>query len=132
MRRYHVTLLCTAFLLVVAIPNAAKAQGSLAAAQPHLDKAKEAAWRPKDGLNDLTQLYETVCEPALSAKGPAVDQEPGPAEKHRTPPRSDWYQEPAKVFDNLYWLGSWGSASRVPSKGDISPAGTLHLGRDNI
>src|SRR3984957_10713290 len=122
-KHYFAVFLFGAMTLAVTAPNIAYAEGSMAAAQPHLDKAKEAAWRPKDGLNDLTQLYETVCGPALSPKGPNVDQEPGPPEKHRTPPRSDWYQEPAKVFDNLYWLGSWGSASRVPSKGDISPAG---------
>ena len=131
MKIYSTALFATGFLAMMATPSLMKAQGSsasplsgsMAAAQPHLDKAKEAAWRPKDGLNDLTKLYETVCGPALSAKGPDVDQEPGNPEKHKTPPRSDWYQEPAKVFDNLYWLGSWGSASRVPTRGEISPAG---------
>lgn len=124
MRTYFAALITPVLLLVViAIPGTASAQGSMAAAQPHLDKAKQAAWRPKDGLNDLTQLYETVCGPALNPKGPRVDEEPGPPEKHRTPPRADWYQEPAKVFDNLYWLGSWGSASRIRSRDEISPAG---------
>jgi metallo-beta-lactamase class B len=114
MKNYFVGMLSLGLLLTMAIPNVARAQGSLAAAQPHLDKAKEAAWSPKDGLNDLTHLYETVCGPAMSEKGPRADAEPGAPEQHKTPPRNEWYQEPSKVFDNLYWLGSWGSASRVP------------------
>ena len=106
MKNYFAGMLSLALLLVMAIPNVARAQGSMAAAQPHLDKAKEAAWSPKDGLNDLTHLYETVCGPAMSEKGPRADAEPGAPEQHKTPPRNEWYQEPAKVFDNLYWLGS--------------------------
>jgi len=114
MKNYFVGMLSAVLLFTMAIPNVARAQGSMAAAQSHLDKAKAAAWKPGDGLNDLTHLYETVCGPAMSPKGPRADAEPGAPEQHKTPPRNEWYQEPAKVFDNLYWLGSWGSASRVP------------------
>jgi metallo-beta-lactamase class B len=132
MKCYHVTLLCTVLLLTGAIPNVAKAQGSVAAAQVHLDRAKAAAWRPGDGLNDLTHLYETVCGPALNPKGPQEppDQAPPPLSQRRVPPRADWYQEPAKVFDNLYWLGSWGSASRIPANpgGDSTWAVTTSAG----
>jgi metallo-beta-lactamase class B len=119
MKNYFVALLSPALLLTVTmgIPNVARAAdaGSMAAAQPHIDKAKEAAWRPKDGLNDLSHLYEVMCQPALDPKGPDVNEQAQPPEKHKTQPRSEWYQEPAKVFDNLYWLGSWGSASRFPA-----------------
>ena len=117
MKMYCAALFCSA--LAIAIPNVVQAQGSMAAAQPHIDKAREAAWRPKDGLNDLTRLYETMCAPALSPKGPQppADQAPPPLSERKVPPRSDWYQEPAKVFDNLYWLGSWGSATRIPTGG---------------
>jgi len=131
MKKYFVGMLSTVLLLgmSLAIANVARAQGSVAAAQPHLDKAKDAAWHPKDGLNDLTHLYEVVCEPALNPNGPNLEQQPGPPEKHKTPPRSEWYQEPAKVFDNLYWLGSWGSASRVPAlSGDSTWAVTTSQG----
>jgi len=116
MKGYNLRLFWILLLLGIAIPNAAYAQGSMAAAQPHLDKAKVAAWRPADGLNDLTHLYEVVCAPALSPKGPGEppDQAPPPLSERKVPARADWYQEPAKVFDNLYWLGSWGTASRVP------------------
>jgi len=117
MKRHHATLLCAAVLLAGTVPNMANAQGSVAAAQVHLDKARAAAWKPGDGLNDLTHLDETVCAPALNPKGPQEppDQAPPPLSQRKVPPRADWYQEPVKVFDNLYWLGSWGSASRVPA-----------------
>ena len=133
MKNHHGALLSTLLLLTNAIPKLANAQGSMAAAQPHLDKAKAAAWKPGDGLNDLTQLYEVVCAPALNPKGPhePADQAPLPLSERKVPPRADWYQEPAKVFDNLYWLGSWGSATRVPRGGPIT-SGRLHLGGDDL
>ena len=92
-------------LLTGVAPKVASAQGSIAAAQVHIDRAKAAAYRP--GF-DLTTLYERICAPALSEKGP---QEAGVVEQQLPspepiPPRSEWYSEPAKVFDNLYWLGS--------------------------
>lgn len=126
MKIYFAGFLSAALLSIVAIPNTVYAQGSMAAAEPHIEKAKEMAWRPKDGLFDMTKLYETVCAPAMNPKGfdarevPAVE---APFAERKIPPRPDWYQPAAKVMDNLYWLGGWGSASRVPSKGDFSPAG---------
>lgn len=127
-----VRLFFAAMLAMTAIPHPANAQGSMAAARPHLDKAKGAAWRPGDGLNDLTHLYETVCGPALDPKGPQEppDVVPPPLSQRKVPPRADWYQEPAKVFDNLYWLGSWGSATRVPDRpgGDSTWAVTTSAG----
>lgn len=96
-------------------PEPANAQGTMAAAKIHIDKAKAAAYRP--GF-DLTTLYEWICLAALSDKGP---QEP-PLElpNRNIPPRSDWYSEPSKVFDNLFWLGSYGDNRRVPQIGGDS------------
>jgi hypothetical protein len=91
MKRNPVTLFCAAFLLAGAVPNVANAQGSAAAAQAHFDKAKVAAWKPVDGLNDLTHLYETVCGPALNPKGPQEppDQAPPPLSQRKVPPRAE-------------------------------------------
>jgi metallo-beta-lactamase class B len=118
MKRYLVPLFSTIVLLASGVVTVANAQGSKAAAQVHIDKAKAAAYRPG---YPLTKLYETVCAPALSEKGPV---EPNANEGGQTspslanrkvPPRSEWYTEPAKVFDNLYWLGSHGDAYSVPT-----------------
>src|SRR6266849_2166861 len=117
MKRYFVPVLCS-FLMLGGTMNAASAQGSKAAAQVHIDKATAAAYRPD---SDLTKLYETVCGPAIAEKGPQI---PKPAEGGQTaptmanrkvPPKSEWMSEPAKVFDNLYWLGSHGDARAVPA-----------------
>src|SRR5213593_4482029 len=84
-----------------------------AAAQVHMDKAKAAAYRPD---SDLTMLYETVCRPAIAENGPQI---PKPTEGGQTAPtmanrkipaKSEWMSQGAKVFDNLYWLGSHGDA----------------------
>src|SRR5919106_6132653 len=117
MKRYLVSLFCGMALASAAELPVADAQGSKAAAQVHIDRAKAAAYRPG---HSLMMLYENVCEDALSAEGPV---EPRPTDggqtapsltNRRIPPRTDWYSEPAKVFDNLYWLGSHGDAHRVP------------------
>ena len=79
-----------------------------------------------------SRIYtKTVCAPALDPKGPRTRRPAGTAaDRQKMPPRSEWYQEPAKVFDNLYWLGSWGSASRVPGLpgGDSTWAVTTSAG----
>ena len=117
MKRYLAPLFSSMLVLASGIANLANAQGSKSAAQVHLDRAKAAAYRPG---YPLTNLYETVCAPALSEQGPV---EPTPTAGGQTapslanrkvPPRSEWYSEPAKVFDNLYWLGSHGDAYSVP------------------
>jgi metallo-beta-lactamase class B len=118
MKRNLAPSFCGVLLVAAGLSTVANAQGSKAAAQVHLDIAKAAAYRHG---HDLSKLYETVCEPALSERGPV---EPKPTDGGQTapslaarkvPPRSEWYSEPAKVFDNLYWLGSHGDAYSVPS-----------------
>src|ERR1700676_4091085 len=102
-KRYSALRLCAIFLLVICFSIGANAQTNLnpapklnRAVQAHIDVAKAAAYRPG---NDLTVLYDTVCEPALSAKGPvAANVETGPGENaSRVPPRSEWYTPPVKV-----------------------------------
>jgi metallo-beta-lactamase class B len=75
------------------------------AAQAHIAKAKALAYEPGQ---DLIDVYESLCGPALSEKGPQIpglQVAPSLAER-KVPPRSEWYTEPVKVFDNLYWIGS--------------------------
>ena len=126
MKRYWLPLLCVGLLLPSGMSIRAHAQSSSkaaiqaphinASARAHLEKAWDAAWRPG---HSLMVLYERVCAPALSLRGPV---EPGlqvgasfAARVRNRPARSDWYSEPAKVFDNLYWIGSMGNGYSVPS-----------------
>jgi metallo-beta-lactamase class B len=72
------------------------AQGTTtAAAQVHIEAAKKTAG------TDYTYLFSRTCgqltPPPRTAS--AAPSQPGP------PPRASWYTEPAKVFDNLYFVG---------------------------
>jgi len=118
MKRYLLAVVCSTFILAGGILNVASAEGPNAAAQKHIDIAKAAAWRPG---HDLTALYETVCEPALTGKlanqAPAKDPVPGSTVRSsvKNPPRSDWYFPATKAFDNLYYLGQYGDDLHTPS-----------------
>jgi metallo-beta-lactamase class B len=118
MYRYRMALFCGAFVLAGGILNSASAEGLNTSVQKHVDIAKAAAYRPG---HDLTALYETVCRPALSGKEraeetPATDPAPGSTKLSsvKVPPHSEWYFPPAKVFDNLYWLGSHADSLSTP------------------
>src|SRR5262249_10466717 len=125
MKRYLIAVFCSAFVYAIGILSVAYAEGPAgpvnAAAQKHIDIAKAAAYRP--GF-DLVALYERVCAPALSEKGPdktepAKEAAPGSTQLAavKVTPRPEWYYPATKVFDNLYWLGSHGDSFRSP---DIS------------
>lgn len=66
------------------------------AAQVHIEAARKAAGTEHMGVYNVTCGYLTQ-GPRPSA--PAAARRPGP------PARETWYTEPAKVFDNLYFLG---------------------------
>ena len=126
MKRYWLPLFCFALLLSGWLSIQANAQSSAKAAiqaphinpeaRAHLEKAWSAAYMPG---HPLMVLYERVCAPALSSRGPV---EPGlqvaasMATRIRDlPARSEWWSAPRQVFDNLYWLGSYGNAYSNPS-----------------
>src|SRR5258708_7266172 len=93
MKRYLVPVFCSSLLLARRIMTTASAQGAKGGAQAHIDKAKAAAYRTG---SDLTNLYETVCAPAISDKGPVI---PNPSAggqaspsfaNRKVPPKSEW------------------------------------------
>src|SRR5437879_3819530 len=105
MKRYKASLFCAVlFLASIAIDANAQASGK-ASVQSHLAAAKAAAYEPG---NDLTQLYDTVCAPALSDRGPREPEIQAVAESRapQTGPRAEWRTPPGKAFDNLYYIGS--------------------------
>ena len=87
-------------LLSAALAPGADAQP--ASAQAHEAVAKAAAYEPGQ---DFTNLFDMCAE-----KGPGAPAAPRPvaAEPARPKPlpREQWYTEPAKVFDNLYYVGA--------------------------
>jgi metallo-beta-lactamase class B len=71
----------------------ASAQAPNGEVERHIAAARAAA-------GEHTALFERIC-PIPSAPAP-IPATPGP---RATPPRDSWHAEPAKVFDNLYFVG---------------------------
>ncbi len=94
-------LLATAFVITSCALLSAAQSGTgtgTGAAAPHVAAAKAAAGNRPEAL----RIFGTLCvaPPAPAAQpAAAAAAAPGP------PPRSQWHAEPAKVFDNLYFLG---------------------------
>jgi metallo-beta-lactamase class B len=85
-------------LLLAALEPEANAQA--AKAQAHVAVAKAGAYEPGQ---DLTNLFEMCAEQGPGRPAPASATAP-PAPR-RVLSRDQWYTEPAKVFDNLYYVG---------------------------
>jgi len=84
-----VTVVTGTIVFSQSVPNTVEA---------HVAAAKAAAGQ------EHTAVFNNLCAapapaPAAQAQQPAAPQPQGP------PPRSQWHAEPAKVFDNLYYLG---------------------------
>jgi metallo-beta-lactamase class B len=118
MKRYLVPVCCSVFLLFVWTVNEANAQTApKSAAQSHIAAAKAVAYEPGQ---DLIDVFENLCQPAISEKGPQIPnlQVAPSLAARKVPPRSEWYSEPAKVFDNLYWIGSQDDSSWAVATSD--------------
>jgi metallo-beta-lactamase class B len=82
---------------------AIKANAQAPAAQGHVAAARAAAYRPGQ---DFTWIFGELCaEPSPAPPRAAAEPTSAPAPR-RIPPRSEWFHEPVKVFDNLYYVGS--------------------------
>src|SRR5579864_2821427 len=105
------TSLCTAACLAIvfAVPAAAQSNPEVTA---HRAAAQAAAGQ------DLLGLLHRVCPetPAPAAAAPTQA-----AAQRSDPPREQWYTEPVKVFDNLYFVGTkvHGSWAVTTSQGII-------------
>jgi metallo-beta-lactamase class B len=111
MKHYLAALLGSVLL---AGGSAVNSHGQAAAAESHVAAAKQAV-SPKtenpQPWHVLDSVFNQVCaEPKPGAKPPAVGKdaplEPGEAAKLTPTPRDKWYAPPAKVFDNLYYIGT--------------------------
>src|SRR5688500_3378956 len=90
--------LCLVLVGTVCFIHDLKAQ----TAETHVAAAKAAARLDYTGALDLCDpRTPPAAQPARPANPPAA----APAPRN-PPPRSEWYAEPAKVFDNLYFVGT--------------------------
>ncbi len=99
MKRYFLLLLCGVSFLASWGPPKANAQAS--SAEAHVAAAKAAAYEPGQ---DFTNIFDLCAEPKPGAAADAGT--PAPAAPRKIPPRAQWYTEPGKVFDNLYYVGT--------------------------
>ena len=94
------SLFCSVLLLAGWSATGANAQDAIA--QAHVAAARAAAYEPGQ---DFTAIF-SICakpdpNPPAAAPAPAAA---APAEP-TIPPRSEWYRDPQKVFDNVYHVG---------------------------
>jgi metallo-beta-lactamase class B len=77
--------------------------GVLAQQTPDTIEGHRAAAKAAAG-SEHAGLLSTVCPPPPPAVGGAAARDAAP-QARQTPPREQWYAEPVKVFDNLYFVG---------------------------
>src|SRR5207237_1788143 len=105
MRRYFLFKVLALSAVIVLIAIDANAQNS--AVEAHVAAGK-AAMNPKSTSPQSWEVYDYLynmqCTPPKPGAGNA---EGGNNESQSVPrPHDQWYVEPAKVFDNLYYLGT--------------------------
>jgi len=94
--------LLTAGLVLALAGASALGQSARDSAEAHVAAAKAAAGQ------EHTAVFNSLCAAPAPAptRGTAPQQAQPPATPRQgPPPRSEWHAEPAKVFDNLYYLG---------------------------
>src|SRR5262249_45610862 len=101
MKRNFATASCCVLIVLVLVM---KANAQATNAQAHVAAAKAAAYEPGQ---DLTNLYEMCAEQGPGRPAPAPAAAAAAAPRRVAPlPREQWYTEPARVFDNLYYVGA--------------------------
>lgn len=106
MKRYIVPTLFTVLALICLIATEATAQNT--AAQAHVAAGK-AAMNPKSAAPQPWEVFDYLYNMHCTEPKPAAANAEGGGnnEGESVPrPRTQWYVEPAKVFDNLYYLGT--------------------------
>src|SRR5258706_6147264 len=69
-------------------------------AAPHVAAARAVAYKPGQ---DFTWVFDQNCTEVVS---PQARPQREPSTTAKAPPRSEWYAEPVKVFENLYYVGT--------------------------
>ncbi len=101
LKPFSVGQLLSAGLVISMAGASVLGQSGANSVEAHVAAAKAAAGQ------DHTAVFNSLCAapaPAAPAAAPAPAQAAAPRPQG-PPPRSQWHAEPAKVFDNLYYLG---------------------------
>ena len=127
MKRHLAAVMFIILLSIGWIGTNAFAQANNVNAQSHLAAARALAYEPG---HDYTGSFEVICvqpQPAAArgnggrggggggGRGGAGEGGGARGGGRGAPPREQWYAEPAKLFDNLYFVGADNdSATRSP------------------
>jgi metallo-beta-lactamase class B len=93
---YAASLLSAAIIAIAAANVIGQGANTVDA---HVAAAKIAAGQ------EHTAVFNNLCAVPAPAAAPQRGAQAPPAQAPGPPPRSQWHAEPAKVFDNLYYLG---------------------------
>jgi metallo-beta-lactamase class B len=100
-----VKLYAVGFVAAAAVGMAASRASALGQAAAGTVESHVAAARTAAG-DEHTAIFDSLCAAPAPAPVPAPVSPPGqPAAPPPAPPRSQWHADPARVFDNLYYLG---------------------------
>ena len=104
--RYHLALLCGVVLIVGGVATDARAQA--AAAKTHVEAAR-AAVEPRVAnklapFQSFKSLFDQACREPKLPDAMRVEDRSAPM------PRKDWFTWPARIFDNLYYIGTKSAA----------------------
>jgi metallo-beta-lactamase class B len=86
----------SALIFVAVVSTESRAQS----AEAHVAAARAVAYKPG---HDFTWVFNQNCTQVVPPKSPPRET---PNLNAKVPPRSEWYTEPVKVFDNLYYVGT--------------------------
>jgi metallo-beta-lactamase class B len=97
---YSIGVFLATCLIIGLAAASVRGQSGADSMEAHVSAAKVAAGQ------EHTAVFNTLCvaPPPAPVAQPAQAQQPG-SKPQGPPPRSQWHVEPAKVFDNLYYLG---------------------------
>src|SRR5215470_1173864 len=119
LKSYSIGVLLATCLIIGLAAARVGGQSGVDSVEAHVAAAKVAAGQ------EHTAVFNNLCAAPAPVAQPAQAQQPA-AQPQGPPPRSQWHVEPAKVFDNLYYLGqSEYSAWAVATSGGIIVIDTL-------
>src|SRR5438067_1915881 len=105
MKHIFLAIFCT---VLVASSLRIDAQGQARPGSPesHVSAAKAVAYKPGQ---DFTWVFDQNCKAPAPRSAAQARPAAAPAAAQAAPKiplKSEWFQEPSKVFDNLYYVGS--------------------------
>jgi metallo-beta-lactamase class B len=99
MTTHRLTLLCALGVVIASSVSGSPRQTTPRSAAAHVAAAKAAAGE------EHTFLFDRLCNATAAEPSPPSARPSARPSAPSGPPRSAWHREPAKVFDNLYYVG---------------------------